>query len=67
MRLYRPWTLERESLSVVFSNELLIYAMLEPPREPSTPGETAIDGEPGTVAEVEHVEVMFLRSVFLER
>ena len=58
--------LNGESLSAVLSNELLIYAMLEPPREPSAPRETAINGEPGAVAEVENVEVAFLGLVFDE-
>ncbi len=55
------------STSAVLPDEPLIYAMLESPREPSAPGEAAVDGEAGTVTEVEHVEVMFLRLVFVER
>ena len=51
----------------MLSNEPLVDAMLEPPGEPSAPRETAVDGESGTVAEIEHVEVMFLRFVFVER
>jgi len=41
--------------------------MFDSPGEPSAPGEAAVDGESCTVAEVEHVEIMSLRSIFVER
>lgn len=59
--------LDGELLAAMLSDEPLVYAMLEPPGEPPTPGEAAVDGETGTGTEVENVEVTFLRLVLGER